>query len=67
MRLDTDSNRVYNFCVKLWWTLSRDQNSFKVLMICKPDFYGDVIYKLGKILGHSNIPAAFTKSIKRLI
>jgi hypothetical protein len=30
-------------------------------------FYGDVIYKVRKILGHGNFSAVFTKIIKRFI
>jgi hypothetical protein len=35
--------------------------------ISQPGFYGDVIYKLRKILGHGNFSADFTKIIKRSI
>jgi hypothetical protein len=35
--------------------------------ISQPGFYGDVIYKLRKILGHVNFSAVFTKIIKRFI
>jgi hypothetical protein len=35
--------------------------------ISRPDFYGDVVYKLRKIMGHSNFSAVFTKIIKRFI
>jgi hypothetical protein len=37
------------------------------LDISKPDFYGDVVYKLRGIMGHSNFSAVFTKIIKRFI
>ena len=35
--------------------------------ISKPTFYGDVVYKLRKIMGHGNFPVVFTKIIKRFI
>jgi hypothetical protein len=35
--------------------------------ISKPDFYGDVVYKLRRIMGHCNFSAVFTKIIKRFI
>jgi hypothetical protein len=37
------------------------------LGISKPDFYGDVVYKLRRIMVHSNFSAVFTKIIKRFI
>ena len=38
-----------------------------LLIIVKPAFYGDVVYKLRKILGHGNFPIVFEKIIKRFI
>ena len=35
--------------------------------ISKPAFYGDVVYKLRKIMGHGNFPTVFVKIIKRFI
>ena len=35
--------------------------------ITNPDFYGDVVYKLRKIMGHGNFSQAFTKIIKSSI
>ncbi len=45
-------------------------SSLKTLLregISKPDFYGDVVYKLRKILGHGNFPTVFAKIIKRYV
>ena len=35
--------------------------------ISHPDFYGDVIYKLRKIIGHTLFPSLFIKCIKKFI
>lgn len=35
--------------------------------ISTPAFYGDVVYKLRKIMGHGNFPVVFTKIIKRFV
>ena len=35
--------------------------------ISSPAFYGDVVYKLRKIMGHGNFPLVFAKIIKRFI
>ena len=35
--------------------------------ISNPSFYGDVVYKLRKIMGHGNFPLVFAKIIKRFI
>ena len=35
--------------------------------ISKPAFYGDVVYKLRKIMGHGNFPVVFAKIIKRFV
>ena len=50
--------------------ISKFNSDLKTLLrqgISQPGFYGDVIYKLRKILGHGNFSAVFTKIIKRFI
>ena len=33
--------------------------------ICNPEFYGDLVYKLKKIIGNQNCPNLFKRSIYR--
>ena len=50
--------------------VSKYGSNLKTLLregLSKPVFYGDVIYKLRKILGHGNFSFMFTKIIKRFI
>ena len=35
--------------------------------ISKPAFYGDVVYKLCKIMGHGNFPFVFERTIRSFI
>jgi hypothetical protein len=50
--------------------ISKFNSDLKTLLrqgISQPGFYGEVVYKLRKILGHGNFSAVFTKLIKRFI
>jgi hypothetical protein len=50
--------------------ISKFNGDLKTLLrqeISQPDFYGDVVFKIRKILGHFNFSVVFTKLIKRFI
>jgi hypothetical protein len=50
--------------------ISKFNSDLKTILrqgISQSGFYGNVIYKLCKILGHGNFPAVFTKIIKGFI
>jgi hypothetical protein len=63
----TKASKFYNRNFDL---ISKFKNDLKTLLrqgISQPDFYGDVIYKLGMILGHCHFSVVFTKIIKLFI
>ena len=49
--------------------VSKYKLNLKTLLkgISHPDFYGDVYYKLRKIIGHEHFPILFPKRIKQFI
>ena len=50
--------------------ISKYRSNLRTLLrqgISHPEFYGDVIYKLRKICGHTHFPEIFTKRIKKFL
>ena len=67
-------NKLRKYFAKFYYRNSdlvlKFNSNLKTLLregISKPVFYGDVVYKLRKILGHGNFPNVFGKIIKRFI
>ena len=49
--------------IRTWCCRFKPQQSFLAITLSEPDFYGDLVYKLKRIVGSNNFSAQFIKII----